>query len=422
MKKNLTLAILITSCFVTATLTSCKKGCTDPNAINYNEKAKKDDPDNPCEYPEEEENFIISENITTNTTWTTGNVYTLTTRIVVTNGTTLTIEPGVIIKSEVGQGANATALIIARGAKINAFGTAAQPIIFTSITDQIQPGQIASPNLSIDTNGLWGGLIILGNAPISAASGTEAQIEGIPTSETNGLYGGTDETDNSGVLQYVSIRHGGSFIVDGDEINGLTLGGVGSGTIINHIEIVSNQDDGLACFGGTVNVSNILVLNAGDDGLDTDQAYAGTISNFIVYDAGDAALELDGPEGADLGQGNHKCMNGSIYVENGSELCDTDANTNVDFEGVFWFGMSTGDYLNGIVFTELPTASITAPVFSDLQADIPAGEVVTDYFLAGSDAAVTATAVGSQTVGADKLVFTGWTWTAIHSNNYLSAF
>jgi len=175
---------------------------------------------------------VVNSNITTNTTWATGKVYVLSGRITVTSGATLTIQPGVIVKGEVGSGANASALVIARGAKINAAGTSSQPIIFTSIADEIMPGQIASPNMDSTLEGLWGGVLILGNAKGSFAGGvTEIQIEGIPASDTNGLYGGTNDADNSGVLKYVSIRHGGANIGEGNEINGLTLGGVGSGTV-----------------------------------------------------------------------------------------------------------------------------------------------------------------------------------------------
>ena len=423
MKKNLTLAVVIAACGLTATFTSCNnKGCTDTAALNYNPDAKKNDPNDPCVYAPDEDYISVSSNITSNTTWTTGNIYVLTERIAVESGATLTIEPGVIVKGEAGTGANATALIIARGASIDAQGTAAQPIIFTSIADEIQPGQVASPNLEPTLNGLWGGLIILGNANISAASGVEAQIEGIPVSDPNGKYGGTNDADNSGILTYVSIRHGGANIGDGNEINGLTLGGVGNGTTIHHVEIVANQDDGVECFGGSVNISDVVVLNTGDDGLDTDQGYSGTIDNFIVYNAGDAAMELDGIEGSDLGNGNHTLTNGGVYIGGGSELCDTDANTNVDMNNIFWYGFAAGSYNNGVVFTELPTTSVAPPVFASLQADIPSGDAVTDYFLAGSDAAVTAVTVGSQTVGPDKSAFDNWSWSAIHSDNFLSDF
>src|SRR5690606_27791266 len=144
-------------------------------------------------------------------TWTSNNVYFLTSRIIVEPGATLTIEPGTLIKGEAGSGANATALIIARGAQILAEGTADAPIIFTSEEDEIMPGQIASPNLGETDNGLWGGLIILGAAPISDSGndGTE-QIEGVPADEGFAEYGGDKADDNSGILKYVSIRHGGT--------------------------------------------------------------------------------------------------------------------------------------------------------------------------------------------------------------------
>ena len=274
---------------------SCQKeGCTDSTATNYDEKAKKDD--GSCIAVTEETTLNITSNITTNTTWETGKVYVLTSRITVVSGVTLTIEPGTIIKGQAGTGANATALIIARGGKIMAEGTAAEPIIFTSVADEIQPGQIDGGNLDVDLDGLWGGLIVLGNAPISADA-SSVQIEGIPASDPNGLYGGSVADDNSGVIKYVSIRHGGANIGEGNEINGLTLGGVGSGTTIEYVEIVSNQDDGIEFFGGTVNVKNAIVWAAGDDAIDTDQAWSGTLDNFVIVcgSSTDHALEIDGP-------------------------------------------------------------------------------------------------------------------------------
>jgi hypothetical protein len=113
--------------------------------------------------------------------------------------------------------------------------------------EQVAAGDFKSPNLDASTSGLWGGLIVLGKAPISASS-NEVQIEGIPTTDPNGLYGGTDNMDNSGIIRYVSIRHGGANIGNGNEINGLTLGGVGAGTTIEYIEVIGNQDDGVEWF------------------------------------------------------------------------------------------------------------------------------------------------------------------------------
>ena len=110
--------------------------------------------------------------------------------------------------------------------------------------------------------------------------------------------------DSSGSLQYLSIRHGGAEIGEGNEINGLTLGGVGSGTTINQIEVVGNVDDGIEFFGGTVNASNLLVWGQGDDALDIDQGYAGTIDGALVIltAASDHGFEIDGPEGSAPGR------------------------------------------------------------------------------------------------------------------------
>ena len=129
------------------------------------------------------------------------------------------------------------------------------------------------------------------------------QIEGIPADDTFGLYGGTDATDILESFRYISIRHGGALIGEGNEINGLTLGGVGSGTVIDNIEVVANVDDGIEFFGGTVNASNLLVWAQGDDALDIDQAYSGTIDNAVVVlgDFSDHAFEIDGPEGSATG-------------------------------------------------------------------------------------------------------------------------
>ena len=245
------------------------------------------------------EGTLVVTDISSDVTWYSDSVYTLRGRIAVKTGGTLTIQPGCIIKGEPGSGANGSCLIVAQGAKIYAYGTAAKPIIFTSTADSIKPGQLVSPNLDETFTGLWGGLIICGYAPISATI-SPVQIEGIPVTDVNGLYGGLDSLDNSGVLQYVSIRHGGTNIGQGNEINGLTLGGVGMGTTIDHVEVVANQDDGIEVFGGNVGIRYTLVWNQQDDAFDLDQAYSGFFNHYIsVVSNGqhDKALEFDGGEG-----------------------------------------------------------------------------------------------------------------------------
>ena len=162
--------------------------------------------------------------IKSNKTLTADRTYLLQGKTYVVPGVTLTIEPGVIVKGAEGTGSLASALVITRGATIEACGTAEKPIIFTTELDNIALGQTSGTNLGKEDRELWGGLIVLGSAPISAKDGdTETQIEGIPGDVGYGKYGGSDANDNSGSLCYISIRHGGAFIGDDNEINGLTL-------------------------------------------------------------------------------------------------------------------------------------------------------------------------------------------------------
>lgn len=350
---------------------------------------------------EEDLEIDVTSNITANTTWESGKVYVLGSRIAVVSGVTLTIEPGVIVKGQAGTGSNATCLIIARGAKIDAQGTETSPIIFTSIADELEPGDIASPNLEPTMNGLWGGLLILGNAPISGSSSPLA-IEGIPATDPNGLYGGSNINDNSGILKYVSIRHGGANIGEGNEINGLTLGGVGDGTIIENVEIIANQDDGIEWFGGTVNVKNAIIWNTGDDAVDTDQAWGGKLDNFIVINPGDECFELDGGEGTT--DSTHIITNGSVYAGGAEGLADLDDDSFVSISNVYFFGLTAGQD-----FDEVPANNKLT--LSNIQATLPVAGIVTEFFKEGSDAFVTVVATPS--VGADKTKFAGWSWTAL---------
>ena len=292
---------------------------------------------------------VISGLIEEDQTWTSDKIYELAGRVIVTDGATLTIEAGTIIKGRLGQESQACALMIARGGKINAVGTAANPIIFTSILDNIEVGEKYGSNLDKSDRGLWGGLVILGKGLISPATGTEAQIEGVPAGETLGLYGGAVENDNSGTLKYVSIRHGGTVLTGGSEINGLTLGGVGSGTTISDIEIFANVDDGIELFGGSVSVSNLLISYQGDDGIDIDQAYAGTISDFIVIHGGDTdeGLEIDGPEGASNATGKFTLIDGTLIGDptqtaDASSLAEYKSAAQGETENVKFIGYTAG--------------------------------------------------------------------------------
>ena len=371
----------------------------------------------------EETSVKVTDNISGEVTWTANKTYILAGRIFVLDGGSLTIEAGTIIKGEAGSGANATALIVARGGKIFANGTATAPIIFTSVADEIEQGMIASPNLDPTLNGLWGGVIVLGKAPGSFAGDvTEVQIEGIPASDANGRYGGNEPEDDSGVIRYISIRHGGSNIGEGNEINGLTLGGVGSSTIIENVEVVANQDDGIEWFGGTVSVTNAIVWNSSDDALDTDQAWSGTLDNFIVVcgSGTDHALEIDGPEGSFID--GHIVKNGTVIGNAASELGDFRDGANGIFENIYFFGFtdpSTTDGRGDFSISgdkSLANLASGALKFNSLEVTLPTGVALTTVFKNGTDASATDVALHANTVGADKSAFAGWSWTAVAGN------
>ena len=216
----------------------------------------------------DEYTIVDNGNGTGTTTWKSGKTYFLSGFVFVNEGQTLTIEPGCVVKGKPGQGESASALIVARGGKIMAEGTADNPIIFTAEADDL------NGSVSVTDRGLWGGLIMLGSAQLNSSPG-ESQIEGIPTNEPRGRYGGNNDDDNSGIIKYVSIRHGGTDIGAGNEINGLTLGAVGSATMIDYVEVISNKDDGVEFFGGKPQLKHILVAYCGDDCFDYDEGFRG---------------------------------------------------------------------------------------------------------------------------------------------------
>ncbi|REL33568.1 T9SS C-terminal target domain-containing protein [Rhodohalobacter sp. SW132] len=235
-------------------------------------------------------------------TLTNDTIYLLDGFVFVEEGAVLNIEPGTVIKGLPGTGAEASALIVARGGKIFAEGTSTQPIIFTAEADEL------NGNLPLDVNGLWGGVIILGNTTLNSEPG-ETVIEGIPSTETRGIYGcgvtmDCDDDDDSGVFRYVSIRYGGSEIGAGNEINGLTMGGVGRGTTIEYVEVFNNFDDGFEWFGGTVNTRYLVAAFAGDDSFDYDEGFRGKGQFWFAIQGSDAdrAGEHDGGTDPEDGQ------------------------------------------------------------------------------------------------------------------------
>lgn len=191
------------------------------------------------------------------------------------NGVTLTVEPGTHIRA-----LNDGVLLVTRGSKLMAEGTAAAPITFSSKQDD-----------NFDGEGEWGGVIIQGFAPQYGAGNTGACFDGNTDEVCNvvgeggtgvGFYGGNEPADNSGVIKYVRIAEGGKVAGPNNEINGLTLQGVGHGTEISYIQVHNNLDDGIEWFGGTVNVTHAVLTGNDDDDIDFDTGYKGNVQFAIV--------------------------------------------------------------------------------------------------------------------------------------------
>ncbi|WP_235298995.1 T9SS type A sorting domain-containing protein [Portibacter marinus] len=251
---------------------------------------------------------------------TANNTYILDGYVFVEAGATLIIEAGTIIKGKglPSGGEKSSALIISQGGRIEAIGTADAPIIFTAEFDE--PG---NTSLTKDDKGLWGGIVILGKATVGVNSGV-TNVEGIPSTENRAQYGGDEDDDDSGILKYVSIRHGGDKLEANNEINGLTLAGVGSETIIDYIEVYANLDDGIEWFGGTVNVNHAIVAFCGDDSYDYDQSWDGKGQFwFSIQDENsDTGGEWDGSEATDLTPKASPVLANLTFIGAGTESND----------------------------------------------------------------------------------------------------
>jgi hypothetical protein len=238
-------------------MASCdKKNPIDPNPVDPTDTTKTNGV------------VILSGDISTNTTLAADKKYLLKGFVYVKSGVTLTIPAGTVIK---GDKATKGTLVITRGGKIDAQGTVDNPIIFTSNQD-------AGARREAD----WGGVILLGKAPTNQTGG-EAKIEGglVPTDASKEKeyiwFGGTDVADNSGILKYVRIEFAGIAYTPDNEINGLTMGGVGNGTTISYVQVYRSGDDAYEWFGGTVNCDHLVAAYTWDDDFDTDNGFSGNI-------------------------------------------------------------------------------------------------------------------------------------------------
>ncbi|KOO35630.1 lipoprotein, partial [Chrysochromulina tobinii] len=296
-----------------------------------------------------------------------GALYVLTCQTFVPSGITLAIQAGVTIYASplAADGSGAPALIIEKGGRVLALGTSISPITFTAFNPTVSSSSSVSTDSTsadtvLETRGKWGGLILLGNAPTNVATTTE--IEGI----TGRTYGGTNPTDSSGTLQYVRVWHGGAIVGANNEINGITFGGVGSGTIVDHCEVAFNLDDGFEFFGGTVNVKYLSVLFVGDDGFDTDQGYIGKGQFLFVIEGltGDHSMEIDSGVGSnqDVTPRSHPAFYSFTLIGGGTgtgartgELIHVNDGTG----GKFGNGILAFPNLHGLLFEDCGSMSYT---------------------------------------------------------------
>ena len=262
---------------------------------------------NAASYPEADK--IITGEISVNTTLSSDFTYLLKGIVYVTNGAQLTIQPGTIIRCD---HENSSALVITNGSSINAVGNKFMPIVFTSNAQR--GGRKA---------GDWGGIIILGDAPINTVSGN-AVMEG-NLNPSHALYGGTNESHNGGILKYVRIEFPGNKINLTKELNGLSLCGVGNKTIIDHVQVSFSNDDSFEWYGGISNAQNIISFKGADDDFDMTMGFQGTISNVVAIrhpmisdPSGSRTIEMDGYDKSNFSE-NLKFS--KVIVKNATFVC-----------------------------------------------------------------------------------------------------
>lgn len=272
---------------------------------------------------------------------------------------TLTIAAGVVIAANSSDNAN-DVLLVNRGSKLMAVGTATQPIIFTAQQN------LTAGNTGESSTGLWGGVILLGQAPVGVcrsgtgpnnADGTSAncenQIEGVTTPR---FYGGTNKASNSGSVQFVQIRFTGVSISEGNELQGLTLGGTGTGTVIDHLQSHNSGDDGIEIFGGTTNMRYVALTGAADDGLDVDNGWRGLVQFLVVAQqpAGAASdsfsMEIDSNDNEELLPRTYGQISNFTFIQTAAAPAAIRLRGGADFR-----------YVNGIIKSTVPCLNVVAP-------------------------------------------------------------
>lgn len=267
MKNNLILGLAIITLLFSCSTDDTADVIINDNSVINNNGGGSTDPDV----------IFLSGTYTQNLTLDANNTYKVNGPLIMATGTTLEIPAGMTLEA-LSSGANVY-IAISQGAKIIANGTADNPIVLTS-------------DASNPSAGDWGGLIILGNAPINSVTGSSTS-----TSEIAALpFGGSDEEDDSGMIRYVRVEYSGGAADGQSENNGFSFYGVGRGTVVEYIQAYEGKDDGVEFFGGTVNASYVSVVNSQDDSIDWTEGYTGTITNaYVKHGAShDKGIEADG--------------------------------------------------------------------------------------------------------------------------------
>ena len=330
MKNNLLFALVVFGIL----LSSCTSDDTadiiiNDNSVTNNNGGGDSDP----------QTIFLSGTFTEDLTLDANNTYKLNGSLIMASGSTLTIPAGMTIEA-LASGSDVY-IAISEGAQIIANGTADNPIVLTSDASAPQAGD-------------WGGLIILGDAPINSVTGAATA-----TSEIASLpYGGTDTTDNSGIIRYVRVQYSGGSADGQSENNGISFYGVGNGTVVEYIQVYEGKDDGVEFSGGTVNVNFVSVVNAQDDSIDWTEGYTGTITNgHVIHGAEhDKGIEADGYN-TDIGNNSDPLffskptVNNLTIVGNGSgtgnEAVRLRAGTQGVFSNVLLEGFAEGFDLDG---------------------------------------------------------------------------
>jgi len=321
---------------------------------------------------------VVRGTLTGNTVFSAANYYVLRGVVIIPAGSTLTIQPGTVV---VGETATIGTMLIERGGRLVADGTAAQPIVFTS--DQPVGGR---------ARGDWGGLIINGRAPVNLPGGV-----GIGEGDT-GVYGGNDPSDNSGILRYVRVEYAGIEFSPDNELNGIAFQGVGRGTVVDHIQVKHNKDDGVEFFGGTVDAKHLLLTYIGDDSLDWTFGWTGRVQYVIAQQSGDDAD--NGFEGDNNGDNNDLLPLSIPQIYNITLIGDPDTNEGNESDDGFELRAGTGGIFRNFVIMGFKENGIdladsrTVANVGDGSLQISHGIVTQTSSLGGSPIDSTATGAG----------------------------